>query len=314
MENTNLDELIVYDTNLAAIADLKEKYLSLTVKGIDDKEGYFVCKEARLEIKAVRVSIEKKRKELKEDSLTFGKKVDARARELSKPLEEIEAHLQAQQDIIDKEFERQKAAAEEAKRLRLKVRVDKLSEVRAYVDLILLSDMTDEEFEVRLKNATDDYNKKVDEEEKAKKRQAEVDAENQRLQEEKALKDAEIRRLNAEALAKANAENERLRKEADDKEKIRQAELKAIADKEAAKLEAERKVQAEKDAALAKEKADTEAAERKALEEKEKAEKAAKKKVADQKLFEHVKSTFPTIEAAWVEIARLMKLAGIEVK
>lgn len=306
MENKNLDELIVYDVNMAAIAELKQKYLALTVKGLDDKEGYLECKEARLEVKNVRVAIEKKRKELKEDSLTFGKKVDTRAKELSKPLEEIEAHLQAQQDVIDKEVQRQKEIAEQSRRDRLKSRVDKLFVVRAYVDLTLLNDMSDEEFDVRLKTATDEYTRKVEEEEKARARQLEVDAENKRLAEEKAKQDAEIKRLNDEALARERAEVERLRKEAADKEAKIQEENRLKSLKESAELVEKQRIDKQKKEA-------EEAEMRRAAAEKEHAartkaaeEAEAQRKVANEALFNYVKTTFPTVELAWVELARLI--------
>jgi len=83
----------------------------------------------------------------------------------------------------------------------------------------------------------------------------------------------------------------------------------------AAVREAERKAQAEKEAAerkAAQERATAEAEAVKRLEAerlaKEAAEKAAQRKIKDAALFELIKASYPTIESAWVEIARLAKM------
>jgi len=305
--NNNLDELITYDITQAAIAELKSKCLALKVTSFTDKEGYLKCKEAKADIKARRVAIEKRRKELKEDSLAFGRKVDAKAREYTQELEAMEAHLQAQQDIIDDEIERRRQEAEFKKQQLVNERIQKLTAVQAECPPNI-GELADEMFDAMLHAATVAYEEKKQAEEAEKKRIADMEAENQRLRKEaeereqaaraeREKHEAEVRKLKAEAEAKEREENEKKRKEAEAK----QAEAEKIAAEERAKAqkaeeeraEIERKEKAAKDAALAAKKLE---------------EEKAKKAIEDENLFNEIKNTFPTLELCWVEIARLRKL------
>jgi hypothetical protein len=67
--------------------------------------------------------VENRRKALKADSLAFGRLVDSKAKEITSALSEIENHLQAQQDVIDKEKERRRLAIEEAAQAKLQERL-----------------------------------------------------------------------------------------------------------------------------------------------------------------------------------------------
>ncbi|MCC6409719.1 MAG: hypothetical protein IT453_21370, partial [Planctomycetes bacterium] len=103
----------------AAIAEMRERYMALEIKGLDDRAGYKIVREARLDVKRHRVAIEKKRAELKADALEYGRKVDGEAKRLTAMLEPIEAHLETQEKAIDAERDRIKAEAEAARKKRL---------------------------------------------------------------------------------------------------------------------------------------------------------------------------------------------------
>ncbi len=115
--STELQKFSITD---AAISELRTRLLPIKVEGETDKVGHDLARAGRLEVKALRVAIEKTRKALKADSLRFGQAVDAHAKRISQPLEQIEAHLQAQEDIVAKAAERravEQRAKEEAERL-----------------------------------------------------------------------------------------------------------------------------------------------------------------------------------------------------
>lgn len=135
---TELQKFTLTDT---AIAEMRANYLSITVADHQDKDNAKLARARRLEVKGLRVETEKLRKALKEDSLRFGKAVDAKARTIIKPLEEIEAHLQTQEDIVLKhaereaEKERQRVAAEQhAERERLALENQRLELERQKIE------------------------------------------------------------------------------------------------------------------------------------------------------------------------------------
>lgn len=67
----------------------------------------------------LRVEIETRRKMLKHDSLEYGRKVDAVAKELTDIIEAVERELKASRKLIDDEKERLKREAQEAERQRV---------------------------------------------------------------------------------------------------------------------------------------------------------------------------------------------------
>lgn len=99
-------ELKKYNVADAEIAKLKKDYLCLKVKDVDDKETYFLCKEAHQTVKKLRISIEAKRGELLESSREFTKAVNAEAKRLTLGVAEVEDHLLAQRKIVEDEKKR----------------------------------------------------------------------------------------------------------------------------------------------------------------------------------------------------------------
>jgi hypothetical protein len=157
-----------------AIAQVREEYMALTVTGPQDQDGYRSAEVALKKVVRMRTSVEKKRKELKADSVRYGKAVDGEARRIRELIEPIEEHLKKQCDIVRLEEARQQVAAENARRDEVNGWVAELSELGYPVDLPALQRMTAEEFGfVRLS---------------AKKRFAEQQAERQELEELRAEK------------------------------------------------------------------------------------------------------------------------------
>ncbi len=218
------------------------------------------ARKARLALKDIRVNLEKKRKELKEESLRKGKAIDGMANILKFLIEPIEEYLEKQEKFVEiRETERK--AKLEAER---KIALEQLGVDTAFYDL---KEMPQATFDQLVAQA---------EESKRLKDEAEKRAEQERLDREK--KEAEEREAQ-------KIENERLKKEAE----AREAELKKERE-EKAKLEREAKEKAE---AEAKEKARIEA-EKKVEEKRLKDEEKRKAKMSDT---DKVKSIIDTLKA-----------------
>lgn len=107
-------ELQKYNDIIPKVEELKKEYLPLKIASIEDKEGYEVVKNALKFMIGKRHDIEDKRKELKADSLKFGKAVDEKAKEIQAMIAPIEEHLKAEKDKIDLEIKTIKEAEEKA--------------------------------------------------------------------------------------------------------------------------------------------------------------------------------------------------------
>ena len=119
-------ELQKYDAIVPKVQELKDLFMNLEIQSIEDKEGYAKVKEGLRFMIGKRNEIEDKRKELKADSLKFGKAVDERAREIQGMISPIEDYLRVEKEKIDQEVKALKEAVEaEAKRL-LGLRFDRL--------------------------------------------------------------------------------------------------------------------------------------------------------------------------------------------
>jgi len=108
-------ELTKFDVVIPAVAELSKEFLPLKITSIDDVEGYTEVSKALRFIVSKRTAVEDKRKELKADSLAYGRAVDARAKEITEMLSPIELHLKSEKDRIDAEKEEIKKREEEAK-------------------------------------------------------------------------------------------------------------------------------------------------------------------------------------------------------
>lgn len=113
----------------AAISDMKEKYMPLKINGVDDKKGYLEIKEARLTVKGQRIMVEKARKELTADALSFQRAINSEATRIKDALIPIESHLESQEEIYEAEKERIRKEKENASLALLSLRLNSLLEI-----------------------------------------------------------------------------------------------------------------------------------------------------------------------------------------
>lgn len=177
------------------IATMAATYMPLKIDGAEDRKGYIAVREARMEVKGLRVNVEHKRKELKEDALKYGKAVDDEAKRLKALIEPIESHLQKQEDDYEKAKEKIKADKAAATAAKLQVRVERFTEARCPLpDLAFLSEIDDGNFELFFDKAV--------ETQREKDRIAQIEAD--RVEAERAAIKAEQDRIDAEAKAEAD--------------------------------------------------------------------------------------------------------------
>ena len=108
-------ELTKFDVVVPKVAELSAEFMPLKITSIEDKDGYNEVSKALRFIVSKRTAVEEKRKELKADSLAFGRAVDARAKEITLMLSPIEDHLKNEKQRIDDEIENLKRLEQEAK-------------------------------------------------------------------------------------------------------------------------------------------------------------------------------------------------------
>lgn len=105
---------------------LDELRAKMTLPGdLAIRSNYEITHRHLIDLKKIRGAIEKRRKELKADSLEFGRRVDAVAKHLTAELDSIAAPLQAAKDAADR------TAEEERKRLEEQARLEREAKERA---------------------------------------------------------------------------------------------------------------------------------------------------------------------------------------
>lgn len=118
-QEQSLALLSPYETRVAAlVAETKD----LTIQGVEDKEGLKAAHEARMELKAVRVEIDKTRKEMIAPALDWQRKVNDLAKDLTNQIQPIEKRLQDEEDKIKAEKKRLKEEQERARLRKLQER------------------------------------------------------------------------------------------------------------------------------------------------------------------------------------------------
>jgi hypothetical protein len=157
------NELKKFNVSDIEIAKLKESCLLLKVNGVDDSEGYKKVYDSHQLIKTTISEIEKKRKELKDVALKYGRAVDSEAKRITEALEPIKLHLENQRNIVEAEKERikQEKIKKEQEQFQKRIAVvnqygmvlygDKY-ELRMFnetlsIDSFVLQSMTEENFE-----------------------------------------------------------------------------------------------------------------------------------------------------------------------
>ena len=228
--------VIEFNIEEAAIAKMKDLYMALTVKGVDDEQGFKECDDARKIVKSHRVSVEKRRKELKSDALSYGRRVDKRAKELMSPLLTIEDHLKTECNIVLDEKKRIKEAEEKAFQEKIDNRMAELAKYGRHIAYQEVAIMDDDEWSECIFNIIQEYNA---EQEKL--------AEQKRLEDERLAKEAEERKAEEKRLEQIRIEQERVAAEMEEELAKKQAEIEA---KERAIAEEKERIEAEKRARI----------------------------------------------------------------
>jgi hypothetical protein len=271
IEKTTAAKLVKYSVTDSEIAKIKERFDGLKVT---DKETYEIARKGISEVRTLRTTVEKKRKELKADALAYGRAVDGEAKRITALLVEIEEPLKAEKNRVDEEKRLEKERKEREAKEKEEARVNA---IQGKIDCIrnlgkLRAGMDRDEMKANLKSLQDTEIKEDDLQEFAPEaisaKEAAIESMNDAilLDEERERKELEL----AKAQAEREAEEARL---AAERQKL-----------EAERAEAEAKAQAEREAMEKKEaelKAEREALEAKQRKIKEEAE--AKRKADEQK-------------------------------
>jgi hypothetical protein len=218
----------------------------IVVTDSEQKDLMIKAREIRLSLKDIRVTADKKRKELKEDSLRYGKAVQGVYNVIEFLIAPIEKHLENQERFVERQEEKKRLLIKEARE----------EECRIYSEFIPagldFGFMTETDYQRLLTGFKVQQQLKED----AIKKEAEekAAAEQKRLEEQQKIKE----------------ENERLKKEAEEKEKVLAEERAALK----AEREAREKAEQEKKDAEAKILQEKEIEEKRIKAEKEAARKA----------------------------------------
>ena len=238
METLNIEK---FNPTVAEINALVSKYATLEIKSIDDKAGYIAVDTARKELKKVRVEITKTGKAMREEAVAFQKAVIAKEKELVELVEPTEKALEAKQDAIDLEKEKQKRIGLLPER---KAKLETIGYEWGNIDLLALDDT---QFDTLFNQKNAEY--LAEKERLMREEQEKLEAEKRKIQEEKEAKEREARRQEELDLARKQAAEQAI-KDAERKakeeaeQKIREEEQKIAAEKaEQEKLEKQKKYQ-----------------------------------------------------------------------
>ena len=198
--------LTAYQQYNGQIAIIVESYSKLTINGLDDKDGIEAVEKARKHVKKILSAVEKTRKELKADSLEYGRKVDAEAKRISGLLEPTKLRLESEEAIIQQELARIAEEKREATRKRNAERVEKFNAIRKPFVPEELYSWSDNEFDRRFESARLEFeaaeNVRKEEESRRIAEQARMQAEREELERQRKELEAEKRKMaNAQAAA-----------------------------------------------------------------------------------------------------------------
>src|SRR4030067_3783328 len=108
MQELSLDK---FSPKKAEITALAEGFKGLTIKGVEDIEGYKTVYAAKQKLAKTRIEITKQGKAFREESREFCNNVISLEKELVGIVEPVEKQLAEQLDAIDFEKEKQKRVA-----------------------------------------------------------------------------------------------------------------------------------------------------------------------------------------------------------
>ncbi len=164
-------------------------YESIVVTKEDQFDLMADAREQRLKLKSIRVGVENKRKELKEESLKTGRAIDSVAKFVKEIIEPAEKYLEQQEKFGEIK------AAERAAKLKAE-RIEKLMQFTDDISVYNLDDMLTEQFDTLLADLKKQHEARV--------------AEAKRIEDERIAKE----KADEKAREEQAKENERLKKEA----------------------------------------------------------------------------------------------------
>lgn len=245
LAKARIEYAIAEITNDTFLTTIKDRVL--TLPPAKEKEGYELRRKTIADLRKIRTQIESRRKELKADSLEYGRRIDAFAKYYTAQIMAIEEPLRLEKEAVDQEKENERKERE------AKIRAQQEEEARQRIAAE----------EARLKEIRDAEDKRIKEEQA--KREAELEVERAKLREAA----ARLQKIEAEQReAQQKAEQEHLARlqiiekqtlEAQERQRAEQAkidadrraldaEMETIKRKEQdARAEAERKEQEAKD-------------------------------------------------------------------
>jgi len=242
-------ELAAKNITESILKEMEEKFLPLTIEGIDDKVGYEAVHKARIACKNTRILATKICKEGREEAIAVQKQWINKEKEVVARIEAVEQVLEERQKTVDEEKKRLKEVEERQKQERLNDRVNRLlslgmvytgtgyqlEELR--MGVLELKEANDLEWtaflaSVETRSAALLEAKRIEDEQKAQqaariKAQAEENARKEaeiKAREEAIFKKEQEMKAAAEALEKA--EKEKKEAEARRQEEIREARIK----------------------------------------------------------------------------------------
>lgn len=118
-----------YSPTAEALAELRQKYQGV-VFSVNTTAGMIEARAARGELRTLRVSLEAKRKEIKEPALTRCREIDTEAKRITAELSALEDPIDDLIKAEEQRKEREKAAKEEAERQRIAEINRRFEEVR----------------------------------------------------------------------------------------------------------------------------------------------------------------------------------------
>jgi len=110
-------ELTIYDAIEAGISELKQRHENVVID-VTTTKGMNEAIAGRAELRFVRLNIEKARKEGKEESLAYGRRVDAKAKEITAQILPLEENYHSAIKAEEERKEKERFAKQEAERQR----------------------------------------------------------------------------------------------------------------------------------------------------------------------------------------------------
>ena len=300
MERVAASAMAAFDEWVPQIEQWEASTAALVVSGPEDQEAMGRARESRLGLRRVRINIENRRKELKEESLRRGQEIDRCANGLKARIEPLEAKLL----MAEETAERHERAGAETRRRARHLELEAIDPGAAWMAIFpgdALGKMADGAYAMVVDGAKASVARRAEEARKAEveraaKAKAEAEAaealrvEAARLEQERAERErvqaAENARLKEEAAAReagAKAERDLVEaeraKEREEAESERKAEQARMREREEKRVAEERQ---QREAAEATAKKEREAREKAELELRQQKEaEAAKKKAAE---------------------------------